>query len=133
TAEHRGALRTAGSALHLDVQPVEVARAGDYTEASAAIARTRPDALLVPSDPGFFRDARTLVELAAQRRTPACYEWREFVEMGGLMSYGPNYRDLVARVSVFVDKILRGTRPLDLPVEQPTTLELIVNLKTAKA
>jgi putative ABC transport system substrate-binding protein len=74
-----------------------------------------------------------LVELAAQRRTPACYEWREFVEMGGLMSYGPNYQDLVVRVSVFVDRILRGTRPLDLPVEQPTTFELIVNLTTARA
>jgi len=87
----------------------------------------------VPSDPGFFRDARTLVELAAHRRTPARYEWREFVEVGGLMSYGPNIRDLVARVAVFVDKILRGSRPLDLPVEQPRTFELVINLKTAKA
>jgi len=132
-AEQLATLRTAGAALGLDLEPVEVKRAGDYTEASGVIARTRPDALLVPSDPGFFRDGRMLVELAAQRRTPACYEWREFVEMGGLMSYGPNYRHLVARVSVFVDKILRGARPFDLPVEQPTTFELIVNLTTAKA
>jgi len=132
-AEQLATLGTAGAALGLDLEPVEVKRAGDYTEASGLIARTRPDALLVASDPGFFRDGRTLAELAAQRRTPACYEWREFVEMGGLMSYGPNIRDLVVRVSVFVDKILRGARPLDLPVEQPTTFELIVNLKTAKA
>jgi len=130
--EQLATLRTAGPALGLELQPVEVERAGDYTEASAVIARTRPDALLVASDPGFFRDSRTLVELAAQRRTPACYEWREFVEIGGLLSYGPNIRDLFARVSVFVDKILRGARPLDLPVEQPTTFELVVNLKTAK-
>jgi putative ABC transport system substrate-binding protein len=73
------------------------------------------------------------VDLAAQRRTPASYEWREFVEIGGLMSYGSNLGDLAARVAVYVDKILRGAKPADLPVEQPTKFEFVINLKTAKA
>ena len=97
------------------------------------IGRLRPDALLAPSDPEFFRDRRTLVDLAARTRTPASYEWREFVEIGGLMSYGSSREDLAERVAVYVDKILRGARPADLPVEQPTKFELAMNLKTAKA
>jgi putative ABC transport system substrate-binding protein len=133
TNEQFAALQAAAPALGVDVQPVAVERSGDYSEASAAIARTRPDALLVPSDPNFFRDARALVDLAAQRRIAACYEWREFARIGGLMSFGPSIRDLAARVSVYVDKILRGARPADLPVEQPTTFEFVINLKTAKA
>ena len=133
TNEQFAALKTAAPALGVDVQPVAVERPGDYSDASAAIARTQPDALLVPSDPNFFRDARALVDLARKRRIAACYEWREFAEIGGLMSFGPSIRDLAARVSAYVDKILRGARPADLPVEQPTTFELVINLKTAKA
>jgi len=133
TAEQLGALRAAAPALGLEVQPVQVERSGEYADVFAAIARTRADAIIVPSDPEFFRDRRGLVDLAAQRRTPASYEWREFVEIGGLMSYGSNLGDLAARVAVYVDKILRGAKPADLPVEQPTKFELVINLKTAKA
>jgi putative ABC transport system substrate-binding protein len=133
TAEQLGALRAAAPALGLEVQPVQVERSGEYADVFAAIARTRADAIIVPSDPEFFRDRRGLVDLAAQRRTPASYEWREFVEIGGLMSYGSNLGDLAARVAVYVDKILRGAKPADLPVEQPTKFELAINLKTAKA
>jgi putative ABC transport system substrate-binding protein len=133
TAEQLGALRAAAPALCLEVQPVQVERSGEYADVFAAIARTRADAIIVPSDPEFFRDRRGLVDLAAQRRTPASYEWREFVEIGGLMSYGSNLGDLAARVAVYVDKILRGAKPADLPVEQPTKFELVINLKTAKA
>jgi putative ABC transport system substrate-binding protein len=133
TAEQLGALRAAAPALGLEVQPVQVERSGEYADVFAAIARTRADAIIVPSDPEFFRDRRGLVDLAAQRRTPASYEWREFVEIGGLMSYGSNLGDLAARVAVYVDKILCGAKPADLPIEQPTKFELVINLKTAKA
>jgi putative ABC transport system substrate-binding protein len=133
TAEQLGALRAAAPGLGLEVQPVQVERSGEYADVFAAIARTRADAIIVPSDPEFFRDRRGLVDLAAQRRTPASYEWREFVEIGGLMSYGSNFGDLAARVAVYVDKILRGAKPADLPIEQPTKFELVINLKTAKA
>jgi putative tryptophan/tyrosine transport system substrate-binding protein len=133
TAEQLAALRAAAPALGVKVQPVEIPRSGEYADAFAVIARTQADAIIVPSDPEFFRDRRGLVDLAAQRRTPASYEWREFVEVGGLMSYGANIGDLLARVAVYVDKILKGAKPTDLPVEQPTKFELVINMKTAKA
>jgi putative tryptophan/tyrosine transport system substrate-binding protein len=133
TTEQLAALRDAAPALGVKVQPVEIPRSGEYADAFAAMARTRADAIMVPSDPEFFRDRRGLVDLAAQRRTPASYEWRQFVEVGGLMSYGSNIGDLAARVAVYVDKILKGAKPADLPVEQPTKFELVINLKTAKA
>jgi putative tryptophan/tyrosine transport system substrate-binding protein len=133
TAEQLAALRAAAPALSVEVQPVEIPRSGEYADAFAAIARSQADAIMVPSDPEFFRDRRGLVDLAAQRRTPASYEWREFVEVGGLMSYGSNIGDLAARVAVYVDKILKGAKPADLPVEQPTKFELLINMKTAKA
>lgn len=133
TFEQLAALRVAAPALGVQVQPVEVGRSGEYADARVAITRTRPDAMIVPSDPEFFRDRRTLIDLAAQVRTPASYEWREFVEEGGLMSYGSNREHLTARVAVYVDKILKGARPADLPIEQPTNFDLVINLKTAKA
>jgi len=80
-----------------------------------------------------FTGVPLLVDLAAQMRTPASYEWREFVEAGGLMSYGSNFQDVAALVATYIDKILRGAKPADLPVEQPTKFELVINLKTAKA
>ena len=80
-----------------------------------------------------FAERRRLVDLAAKNRLPAVYSWKEFVDVGGLMSYGPNTADLFRRAATYVDKILKGSKPADLPVEQPTTFELIVNMKTAKA
>src|SRR6185369_117055 len=76
---------------------------------------------------------RDIVSLAAKHRLPAMYEHRDFVDSGGLMSYGPNLDDVFRRAAVFVDKILKGSKPVDLPVEQPTKFELVINLKTAKA
>jgi putative tryptophan/tyrosine transport system substrate-binding protein len=127
------ALRISAPALGVQIHSVEVAGSGQYADASEAIARARPDALIVASDPEFFRDRSKLIDIAAQTRTPACYEWREFVDAGGLMSYGSNFQDVVARVAGYIDKILRGAKPGELPIEQPTKFELVINLKTAKA
>ena len=80
-----------------------------------------------------FSERRRLVDLAAKNRLPAVYPWREFVDAGGLMAYGPNVADLYRRAATYVDKILKGAKPGDLPVEQPTKFELVINLKTAKA
>ena len=133
TVEQLIALRAAAPALGVHVEPVEVRYPGKYADAFAMIARTRPDAVIVPSDPEFYGDRRALVDLAARTRLPVSYEWREFVELGGLMSYGSNLQDVGSRVAVYVDKILRGAKPANLPVEQPTKFELVINLKTAKA
>ena len=87
---------------------------------------------MLPSN-RFEREHRRLVDLAAKNRLPAVYGVREFVDAGGLMAYGPNLADLYRRAAVYVDKIFKGAKPGDLPVEQPTKFELIINLKTAKA
>ena len=84
-------------------------------------------------DPLAVTQRARIVDLAAKNRLPAMYFAREFVEAGGLMSYGPSFADMYHRAATYVDKILRGARPADLPVEQPTRFELVINLKTAKA
>jgi putative ABC transport system substrate-binding protein len=81
----------------------------------------------------FINERRRLVDLAAKNRLPAVYAQREFVDAGGLMAYGPNVADLSRRAATYVDKILKGAKPADLPIEQPTKFELVINLKTAKA
>jgi putative ABC transport system substrate-binding protein len=81
----------------------------------------------------FINERRRLVDLAAKNRLPAVYPWREFVDAGGLMSYGLNVADLFRRAATYVDRILKGAKPADLPVEQPTKFELVINLKTATA
>jgi putative ABC transport system substrate-binding protein len=104
-----------------------------FDSAFTAIARDRPDALLTLVDPFTMSQRRRIVEFAAQHHLPEMYEAREFVEAGGLMAYGPNGADAERRAAVFVDKILKGAKPGDLPVEQPMKFELAINLKTAKA
>jgi putative ABC transport system substrate-binding protein len=104
-----------------------------YQRAFDSMAKARVGALLVPSFPRFFRDARQIIELAARRRIPAVYEWPEMAKDGGLIAYGPTPAELNGRVATYVDKILKGAKPADLPVEQPTKFELVINLKTAKA
>jgi putative ABC transport system substrate-binding protein len=97
------------------------------------MTRARAGALAVQATPVFDAGRRRLVDLAAKNRLPTVYSFRSYVEAGGLMSYGPDLVDLFRRAATYVDKILKGTKPADLPVEQPTKFELVINLKTAKA
>jgi putative tryptophan/tyrosine transport system substrate-binding protein len=126
-------LERAAHALGLTLSPVEVRAPNELAQAFAAMRTTRADALIVLSAPLFFGQRRRLVDLAGQSRLPATYPFRGYVVAGGLMSYGPNKADLERRAAVYVDKILKGAKPADLPVEQPTTFELVINLKTAQA
>jgi putative ABC transport system substrate-binding protein len=97
------------------------------------MTKERASALLVQVDVIFALHARRIADLAAKRRVPAMYGSREHVEAGGLMSYAPNIPELFRRAATYVDKIIKGAKPGDLPVEQPTKFELVINLKTAKA
>jgi len=123
----------AARALKIETVLVEVVQNGDYEGAFSAMAAERADALFVVSNPLLNRDRKRIIALAARHRLPAIYEWRESAEDGGLLAYGAKVRELNRRVAAYVDKILKGAKPGDLPVEQPTTFELVINLKTAKA
>jgi ABC-type uncharacterized transport system substrate-binding protein len=127
-------LTAAAQTLGVQLHVVEVRQAEELASAFAALAQARADALLVVSDPLLLnrQRARIVADLAAQHRLPAMYDWREYVDAGLLMSYGPSQLDMQRRTAVYVDKILKGAKPADLPVEQPTTFELVLNLKTAK-
>ena len=111
---------------------VHAAGPGEFERAFGAVVRERATGVIVPQDPMFFDQRERLIEHAAKRRLPIMAPFREFATGGGLMSYGRNLREGFARLADYVDKILRGARPADLPVEQPTEFELVVNLKTAK-
>jgi putative tryptophan/tyrosine transport system substrate-binding protein len=124
--------RSAAQEVGLTMQNIEVRRAEDLNAALAA-AREQADALILLGDPFFTAHRERIVDLALKQRLPAMYYWKEFVQAGGLASYGPSLHDLYRRAATHVDKILRGARPADLPVEQPTKFELVINLKTAKA
>ena len=123
----------AAGALGLQLQVVEARGPADFDRAFSDMTRARAGALTVLPTPMFVSERRRLVDLAAKNRLPAVYVWREFVDAGGLMAYGPNLADLWRRAATYVDKILKGAKPADLPVEQPTKFELVLNLKTAKA
>ncbi|HEY8623541.1 MAG TPA: ABC transporter substrate-binding protein [Casimicrobiaceae bacterium] len=118
--------------VQLHVTPVGRGREG-YQRAFASMAEAHVEALLVPSFPRFFKDARQIIDLAAKRGIPAVYEWPSMAEDGGLMAYGPTLAELDGRVATFVDRILKGANPGNLPIEQPTKFQLVINLKTAKA
>jgi putative ABC transport system substrate-binding protein len=105
----------------------------DFDRALSAIVADRAGAVLVATSSMFFAPRRQLADLALKHRLPTMFAYRDYVEAGGLMSYGPSYTDLFQRAAGFVDKILRGAKPADLPIEQPTKFELVINLKTAKA
>jgi putative ABC transport system substrate-binding protein len=123
----------AARALGVRLQFVEARGPADFDRAFSDMTRARAGALTVLTSAMFFNERRRLVDLAAEKRLPAVYGGRDFVDAGGLMSYGPNQADLNRRAATYVDKILKGAKPGDLPVEQPTKFELVINLKTAKA
>ena len=123
----------AGRVLGVRLQIVEARGPGDFDRAFSEMTRARAGALTVLGSVTFANERRRLVDLAAKNRLPAVYMERDYVDAGGLMSYGPNVADLFRRAATYVDKILKGAKPGDLPVEQPTKFELVINLKTAKA
>ena len=123
----------AARALKLGLQVVEARGPDDFERAFAEMAGAGAEAVTVQSTNVFFVERKRLVNLMAKNRLPAVYLAREFVDAGGLMSYAPNNADLHRRAAAYVDKILKGAKPADLPVEQPTRFELVINLKTATA
>ena len=125
--------RTAARALHVTLEPVDIRAVDEFENAFATIAKARSGAILVLADRFLLAERERIVSFAARKRVPAMYPYREFVTLGGLMSYSPNYAEAFRRAALFVDKILKGAKPRDLPVEQPGTFELVINLKTAKA
>jgi putative tryptophan/tyrosine transport system substrate-binding protein len=123
----------AGRTLSLDIQVFNASTREEIDSAFAAFLRWRPDALFVGPDPLFNTERAQIVTLAARHSLPASYFQRDHVEANGLMSYGPDYADSYYQAGVYVGRILKGARPADLPVQQPTKYELVINLKTAKA
>jgi putative ABC transport system substrate-binding protein len=123
----------AARALGVRLQLVEARGPGAFNRAFSEMTRARAGALTVLGSTLFLIERRSLVDLAGRNRLPAVYTSREFVDGGGLMAYGPNRADMFRRAATYVDKILKGAKPAELPVEQPTKFELVINLKTAKA
>jgi len=123
----------AASSLRVQLQLLDVRKPGDFGRAFDAATKQRAGALVVGTDALTWANRRSIVDLAAKNRLPAIYAAREFVDAGGLIAYGVSYPHLYRRAASFVDKILKGAKPADLPIEQPTEFELVINLKTAKA
>jgi ABC-type uncharacterized transport system substrate-binding protein len=131
--EMMGKLAAAAGTLQVQLQLVEVRGAAEFDRAFLAMGRERADALIVLPSPMLFSERRHIVDLATKHRLPSIAMAREFAELGGLMAYGANLPDLFRRAATYVDKILQGAKPADLPVEQPIKFEFVINLKTAKA
>jgi putative ABC transport system substrate-binding protein len=128
-------LTVVARALGLQLHVVEVRRADELNTAFAPLSQAHADALLVMEDAPVLtsRLGGWLADLAATSRLPVMYSWREYVDAGGLMVYGPSLQDIYRRPATYMDKLLKGATPADLPMEQPTKFELVINLKTAQA
>jgi ABC-type uncharacterized transport system substrate-binding protein len=122
-----------GRTLGIQIQVVEAKEVADFDDAFAAMVKERAEALIVMINPMYNVQRRHIIERAEKHRLPAIYEWKEFVQSGGLLSYGADVQDIYRRAAGYVDKILKGARPADLPVEGPTRFDVSVNLKSAKA
>jgi putative ABC transport system substrate-binding protein len=127
--ESEAAART----LRVQLQLLGVGGASDFDGAFSAMSRDRSDALLVFPSPMLYLEYRRIVELVTKIRLPAVYPWREAVDAGGLMSYGASIPGMLRHAAFLVGRIFNGAKPTDLPIEQPTKLELVVNLKSASA
>jgi putative ABC transport system substrate-binding protein len=126
-------MAAAAGILQVQLQAVEVRGAAEFDRAFLAMTKERADALIVLPSPMLFSERRYIVDLATKHRLPSIAMAREFPELGGFMSYGANLPDLFREAATYVDKILKGAKPADLPVEQPIKFELVINMKTAKA
>ena len=125
--------RAAAKMLHIKVHSAAVRTAAEFDPAFESIASAHPGALIMLADRVFLHNRARIVEFAAHNRIPAVYAYRELVDAGGLMSFGPNYADMHRRAASYVDRILKGAKPGDLPIELPTKFELVINLNAAKA
>jgi putative ABC transport system substrate-binding protein len=123
----------ASRTLHMELYPFIVRRAAEFVTAFRGMAKNSDQGLLVMSTPFTFAHRREIIDLAAAHRLAAVYEVHLFVEQGGLISYGVNIPEMSRRGAIYIDKVLRGAEPSDLPIEQPTKFELVINMKTAKA
>ena len=131
TAERQA--QAAAKTLGVRLDDVGVRETAELGRALDTITRNRPDAFIMLADRVFLHDRKQIADFAAKNRLPAVYAYRELVEAGGLMAFGPNYAEMHRRAAAYVDRILRGAKPGDLPIELPTKFELIVNMKAAKA
>jgi putative ABC transport system substrate-binding protein len=133
TAQFVKAITAAGTTKKIAVRVASVRDAADIQDAIENSSKRSGGGLIIFPDSLLINNRELIVELAARHQLPAVYPFRMFPEAGGLLSYGPNFTAIFRRTAEYVDKILKGTKPADLPVEQPTILELVINLKTAKA
>jgi len=125
--------QTAGKTLGIKVQQYDIRKSEDLDGAFAAIRKERPDALLILADRVFLHNRERIVDFTGKQHLPNVNAYKELVEAGGLISYGPSYEDMHKRAAIYVNKILKGAKPGNLPIEQPTKFTLVVNLKAAKA
>lgn len=125
-------LKSFAQSLKISLEPLEIRKPNEIDKAFAAIPKSRVDGLLLESDPVFNTNRQKVIALTAKNRLPAMYPERRWAEDGGMMAYGTDLIEVANRAAIFVDKILKGAKPADLPVEQPTKFELAINLKTAK-
>jgi len=125
-------INNAAQKLGLNIHFLDVRNTAEIESAFEAVPKLRPNALVVLLDPLFIVNRQRIVDLAAKSALPAMFPWKEFVDAGGLMSYGPSLAELWQRAAIYVDKILRGAKPADLPVERPQKIAFIINLNTAK-
>jgi putative tryptophan/tyrosine transport system substrate-binding protein len=130
---HVDITKSTAQSLGFQVRLVQVRSAADFDAAFAAILRERPDALLTVTDPLVFAYRERITQFTVQNKIPAIFEFKPFADLGGLMSYGPNMPELWRRAAYYADRILKGAKPAELPVEQPTKFELVINVKTATA
>jgi putative ABC transport system substrate-binding protein len=127
-------VEAAACKLGVKIRPIQISAESSLETSFESISRDRSiQAILVLTDALLYNHRKQIVTLAAANKVPAMYFFREFVAAGGLMSYGPNDIDLFRRTANYLDKVVKGTKPGDLPIEQPTKFELVINLKTAKA